>query len=92
MSRAVLGTPADEQDDLGAATRVKGEEMTTTVKPGSGWNTGYGTDPGDPARALIIGGVGEQLPAAEVNTFVESALAGPIWTASGSAWWSRRYP
>ena len=28
---------------------------------------------------------------AEGDTF-ELMLAGPIWTASGSAWWSRRYP
>jgi len=78
MSGAVLGTPADDHGDLVAATRVegKGEEMTTTVQPGVGSKAGYGTDPGNPARALLIGGVGEHLPAAEVSTFVESALAG----------------
>ena len=43
MSGAVLGTPADDHGDLVAATRVvgKGEEMTTTVKPGIGSNAGY---------------------------------------------------
>jgi lactate racemase len=49
--------------------------LTTTLKPGIGSEQGYGTDPGDPARALTIGGVGEHLPAGDVKTFVESALA-----------------
>ena len=39
-------------------------------------NTGFGTVPGDPARALTIGGVGEHLSTIEVSSFVESALAG----------------
>ncbi len=38
--------------------------------------TSYGTDPGDPTRAAMIGGVGHHLPTAEVTAFVASALAG----------------
>ena len=38
-------------------------------------NTGFGTVPGDPAKALSIGGVGEHLSTIEVSSFVESALA-----------------
>ena len=36
----------------------------------------FGTDPGDPDRALTIGGVGERLDPAEVSGFVTDALAG----------------
>ena len=36
----------------------------------------YGTDPGDPNRALRVGGVGEQLTPEEVTAFVGQALAG----------------
>src|SRR3712207_9455910 len=36
----------------------------------------YGTEPGDPSRALRVGGVGEQLSGEEVSAFVARALAG----------------
>ena len=36
----------------------------------------YGTDPGDPARAARIGGVGEHLSPEEVTGFVTQSLAG----------------
>jgi nickel-dependent lactate racemase len=47
--------------------------MTTTESVA---RTGYGTDPGDPAKALTIGGVGAHLPPAEVTGFVTAALGG----------------
>ena len=36
----------------------------------------YGTEPGDPTRARLLGGVGAQLSAAQVTAFVEQSLAG----------------
>jgi nickel-dependent lactate racemase len=36
----------------------------------------YGTEPGDPSRALRIGGVGERLTPGDVTAFVARALAG----------------
>ena len=36
----------------------------------------YGTEPGDPHRARLLGGVGEQLSEAQVATFVEQTFAG----------------
>ena len=36
----------------------------------------YGTEPGDPSRALRIGGVGERLTPRDVTAFVARALAG----------------
>ena len=36
----------------------------------------YGTDPGDPSRALRVGGVGERLTPEAVTAFVTRALAG----------------
>jgi hypothetical protein len=36
----------------------------------------YGTEPGDPSRALRVGGVGEQLSPEAVTAFVARALAG----------------
>ena len=39
-------------------------------------DTSYGTDPGDPARALFLGGVGEHLAPEAVTDFVVSALRG----------------
>ena len=36
----------------------------------------YGTEPGDPSRARLLGGVGAQLSERQVATFVEQALAG----------------
>ena len=41
------------------------------------WQSSYGTDPGDPDRALTIGGVGDRLAAGEVTlgTFVGMASA-----------------
>ena len=49
--------------------------MTTTHEPDTRSDQNYGTDPGDPARAAIIGGVGEQLSADAVSRFVSAALA-----------------
>ena len=40
------------------------------------WQSSYGTDPGDPDRALSIGGVGDRLSPEEVTRFVTDALAG----------------
>ena len=36
----------------------------------------YGTEPGDPTRARLLGGVGAQLSEAQVAAFVEQAFAG----------------
>ena len=38
-------------------------------------STSYGTEPGDPSRADIVGGAGEKLPDDEVTAFVTRALA-----------------
>ena len=48
--------------------------MTTTVEPDT--RSSYGTIPGDPSKALTIGGVGAHLTPAEVTEFVVAALAG----------------
>ncbi len=48
--------------------------MTITREPDT--SSSYGTDPGDPARALFVGGVGEHLSPGEVTEFVVSALRG----------------
>ena len=50
--------------------------MTTIAQPETPAKTAYGTDPGDPSCALVIGGVGERLSPVEVRDFVVSALAG----------------
>ena len=42
--------------------------MTTTVEPDTRFS--YGTLPGDPSKALTIGGVGAHLTPAEVTEFV----------------------
>jgi nickel-dependent lactate racemase len=47
--------------------------MTTLTQT---WQDSYGTDPGDPQRALTIGGGGERLDPDEVSRFVTDALAG----------------
>lgn len=39
-------------------------------------NQAYGTEPGDPSRASVIGGVGEQLDPRQVREFLDRALAG----------------
>jgi nickel-dependent lactate racemase len=49
--------------------------MTTTQEPDTGSERNYGTDPGDPARAATIGGVGETLSAEAVSRFVSAAFA-----------------
>ena len=49
--------------------------MTTTHEPDTRTVRNYGTDPGDPARAATIGGVGERLSADAVSRFVSAALA-----------------
>ncbi len=36
----------------------------------------YGTEPGDPTRARLLGGVGAQLSEAQVSAFVEQTFAG----------------
>jgi nickel-dependent lactate racemase len=46
--------------------------MTTTLRPAT--PGAYGTEPGDPARARQIGGVGERLSAEQVTQFVQQAL------------------
>jgi hypothetical protein len=48
--------------------------MTGTAPAGA--SISYGTDPGDPSRADVVGGVGEKLSNDEVTAFVTGALAG----------------
>ena len=48
--------------------------MTITTE--SDTRSSYGTDPGDPAKALTIGGAGAHLTSAEVTAFVVAALGG----------------
>ena len=45
--------------------------MVTVTDP----TTSYGTNPGDPDRAALIGGVGEHLSPNQVHTFVRDQLA-----------------
>jgi lactate racemase len=47
--------------------------MTTTLPPAR--QDAYGTDPGDPTRARMIGGVGELLPPEDVTRFVREAFS-----------------
>jgi lactate racemase len=47
--------------------------MTTTLKPST--TESFGTEPGDPSRAAIVGGVGERLNPDQVEEFVAQALA-----------------
>jgi hypothetical protein len=49
--------------------------MTTTQEPDTRSERNYGTDPGDPARAATIGGVGETLSAEAVSRLVSAAFA-----------------
>src|SRR5687768_14861681 len=49
--------------------------MTTTRESDTRSERNYGTDPGDPARAAMIGGVGETLSAEVVSRFVSAAFA-----------------
>jgi lactate racemase len=48
--------------------------VATTLAPER--TESYGTDPGDPRRAQLIGGVGERLAPEAVTAFVTEALAG----------------
>ena len=48
--------------------------MTITKEPDT--SSSYGTDPGDPAPAQFVGGVGEHLSPDAVTDFVVSALRG----------------
>ena len=48
--------------------------MSITAEPGSR-SMSYGTDPGDPSRAAVVGGVGEHLSPEQVSTFVRDQLA-----------------
>jgi nickel-dependent lactate racemase len=47
--------------------------MTTTQRTRSG--TSFGTDPGDPERAALVGGPGDRLSEEQVTDFVTAALA-----------------
>jgi nickel-dependent lactate racemase len=49
--------------------------MTTIVRPSVGSDSSYGTDPGDPSRARMIGGVGEHLAPERIRSFVADAIA-----------------
>src|SRR5215207_1999652 len=49
--------------------------MIITHEPDTRSEQNYGTDPGDPARASNIGGVGERLAADAVSRFVRAAFA-----------------
>jgi hypothetical protein len=55
------------------STDVTGADMTATAP--SGVSSSYGTDPGDPSRAEVVGGVGQRLSSDEVSAFVTRALA-----------------
>jgi nickel-dependent lactate racemase len=46
-----------------------------TINAPAGASTSYGTEPGDAARAEIIGGAGQQLTSENVSAFVTGALA-----------------
>ena len=59
------GRDADKFEAIG-----QDREMTT-----DGADDGFGTEPGDPGRALRVGGVGEQLSPEAVTEFVTRALA-----------------
>jgi nickel-dependent lactate racemase len=48
--------------------------MATVVHPGVADH--YGTEPGDPQRALRLGGVGQHLSPTQVTQFIEQAFAG----------------
>jgi nickel-dependent lactate racemase len=52
---------------------VTSADMTTSAPAGT--SSSYGTDPGDPTRADVVGGVGEKLTGDEVTAFVTRALA-----------------
>jgi len=47
--------------------------MVETLSPP--WHASFGTDPGDPARALVVGGPGERLTPEQVTRFVEQSFA-----------------
>ncbi|CAA9310945.1 MAG: Novel D-mannonate dehydrogenase [uncultured Friedmanniella sp.] len=49
--------------------------MTTTSTRPTGAGHAFGTDPGDPARALVVGGPGQRLGEEQVTAFVADALA-----------------
>src|SRR5215213_9447827 len=46
-----------------------------SVRPVWETSTNYGTDPGDPSRAHVVGGVDQELSSDEVTAFVTQALA-----------------
>jgi hypothetical protein len=50
------------------------DPMSITVQPGSR-SMSYGTDPGDPSRAAVVGGVAEHLSPEQVSIFVRDQLA-----------------
>jgi nickel-dependent lactate racemase len=56
-------------------TRTDLTGTTETATASSGVSSSYGTDPGDPSRAEIVGGVGQRLSSDEVSAFVTRALA-----------------
>ena len=58
----------------GEVPALHSADMTFTHAPGK--QGSYGTDPGDPARARVVGGAGDRLDHHQVTTFVTDALAG----------------
>ncbi|GAA1428346.1 lactate racemase domain-containing protein [Microlunatus lacustris] len=50
--------------------------MTSTPTGPVGAHQAFGTDPGDPSRAAVVGGPGERLSEQQVTAFVTSAFAG----------------
>src|SRR5918994_4018775 len=54
-------------------TEIKNAGMAATALAET--STNYGTDPGDPSRAYVVGGVDQQLSSDEVTAFVTQALA-----------------
>ena len=55
------------------STEIKNAGMAATAPAET--STNYGTDPGDPSRAYVLGGVDQQLSSDEVTAFVTQALA-----------------
>jgi len=56
------------------STDLSGPDMTSSAQ--AEVSTSSGTDPGNPSRAEIIGGVGQQLSSDEISAFVTKVLAG----------------
>ena len=69
---------------------VKNAGMAATAP--SRLSTSYGTDPGDPSRAYVVGGVGQQLSSDEVSAFVARALGRADLDDKRVCWWCRMAP